>query len=210
MFQSPAHTKLNEIFLQVHQGRQVDERDLRFYHPEFGQVPGRVAVLRPERRTECIDSSQSRGSEFAFQLSTYRQRSHFAEEIVVVLNLSVLIFLQIVQILSRDLKHFSRSFAIACRNDRSVEVKESVFVKVGMNSHGQVVSNTHHGTESIGTQTEMSVLTHIFETLSFFLHRVIVSAQSIDFNTFCLYFGTLFRAFALHQFPLHADTGSCR
>ncbi len=35
--------------------RQLRERDLRLDHPELGQVPARVRVLRAERGTERVD-----------------------------------------------------------------------------------------------------------------------------------------------------------
>lgn len=44
----------------LHEAEAVDEPDLRLHHPELGEVPCGVGVLRPKRRPERVDVAQPR------------------------------------------------------------------------------------------------------------------------------------------------------
>ena len=58
---------LQERLGEVHVVVQIGEGDFGLDHPELGEVPRRVRVLRPERRPEGVDLGQCH----AFLLGTY-------------------------------------------------------------------------------------------------------------------------------------------
>ena len=168
----------------------------------------RVAILCAESRTEGIYLSKSRCTEFAFELSTHRQTGHLPEEIVRIVDFSVLIFLQVVEILRRHLKHLARTLCIACGDERRVEIEESVFVKVLVNGYCHMMPYAHHGSESISAQTQMSVLPHIFEALTFFLHRIVGSTAAVERDVSALYLGALSLSLTFHQHTRRTDTST--
>ena len=57
---------LKKFLGQVHVVFEVVKSHFGLYHPEFGQVTGRVRVFRPECWSESINLTQSHGKSFAF------------------------------------------------------------------------------------------------------------------------------------------------
>ena len=92
------------------------------------------------------------------------------------------VLLQIIEILCGDLEHLPCSFSIAGSDDRSVEVEVAVFMEIAVNRHCHVVTNAEDGTKSIGTETKMCVLAHIFKRLTFLLHGIVVATSSEHFD----------------------------
>ena len=58
-----------------------------------------------------------------------------------------------------------------------------MLVEIGVDSHRHVVADTHHGTKGIGTETHVGILTHHLETLTFLLHGVVVTTETINFDS---------------------------
>jgi hypothetical protein len=57
-FQYLENQVTHELLRQLHQFRQFRERDFRFDHPEFGQVPPRLRFFRAESGAEAIDLAE--------------------------------------------------------------------------------------------------------------------------------------------------------
>ena len=53
------------------------------------------------------------------------------------------------------------------------------------------------------------IVAHIFKTLAFFLHRIVATADTQDFNLLCLDFNVLSASLALDQKSFNAQAGSC-
>ena len=68
VLQHVAEDLLQELLGQSHVVGQFEKRHLRLDHPELGQVPRRVRVFRPKRRTERVDLAQAAGIDLALQL----------------------------------------------------------------------------------------------------------------------------------------------
>ena len=66
---SPTDAILDEIFLQLHQSVEVQERNLGLYHPELSEVSRSVRVLGTECRTESVDGAKSGCSQLTLELS---------------------------------------------------------------------------------------------------------------------------------------------
>ena len=83
-----------------------------------------------------------------------------------------------------------------------------MLVEVGVDSHRHVVADTHHGTKGVGTETEVSILTHVLEALSLLLHWIVAAAETVDFDAFALNLNTLTGTLALYQGTYYADAGT--
>ena len=184
----PAYAILYEVFLQVHQFFLIDECNLWFHHPELCKVTRSVTVLGTERRTEGVDCSQRSSAEFTLQLSTNGKRCLLSEEVIVVDDASVLVLLQVIEILRCHLEHVTGTLAIACGDEWRVEIEESMLMKICVYCHRHIVADAHNCPKGICTQAHVSVLTHLLERLSFLLHGVIVTAETINLYTFAMDF----------------------
>ena len=112
VIQRPFHTIFNELFCQVHIVCDVVESNFRLNHPKLSQVTGSIGVFGTERRTKCIDSSQSCGSQLTFQLTGNSQTGLLAEEIIIIRDRTSFVFLQVIQIHGSHLKHLSGTFTV--------------------------------------------------------------------------------------------------
>ena len=83
-----------------------------------------------------------------------------------------------------------------------------MLMEIGVDSHCHVVTDTHHCTKGIGTETEMSILTHILETLTLLLHWIITAAESVNLYAFALDLYALTGTLALYQGTYYADAGT--
>ena len=70
------------------------------------------------------------------------------------------------------------------------------------------MTDTHYGTESIGTQTHMSVLTHSLERLSLLLHRIVVATETVNLNRLGLNLGRLSCRRRLDKLTRGTDAGT--
>ena len=203
--QCPLHAVLYEVFLQIHQVVEVDEGHFGLNHPELCQVARGVGVLCPERGAEGVDGSQCRCAKLALELSAHGERRHLAEEVVVVDDSSLVVFLQAIQVLGCHLEHLACSLCVACCNERRMEVEVAVVVEVFVDGNGHVVAYSHHSTEGVGAQSQVGVLPHVLETLAFLLHGVVVSAGSEELDALSLYLHGLPFALTLHESAACAD-----
>ena len=89
-----------------------------------------------------------------------------------------------------------------------MEIEESMLMEIGMYSHCHIVADTHHGTECIGTQTHMGMLTHILECLAFLLHGIVITAKTQHLNLLSLNLDSLTGADALYHDTLYAQAGT--
>ena len=132
-------------------------------------------------------------------------RAVLAEEVVVVDNLSLLVLLQVVEVLGRDLEHVAGTLAVRGRDERRIEVEEAVLVEIGVDGHGHVVADAHDGTERVGAQAHVGVLAHVLEGLALLLHGIVGTAGAQHLNLCGLNLHGLAAAHALHEVALHAE-----
>ena len=78
-----------------------------------------------------------------------------------------------------------------------------------VNGDGHVVADTHHGTEGVGTQTHVGMLTHIFKALAFLLHRIVGWASTEQFNFLGLNLNVLTGTDTLNELTVHTQTCAC-
>ena len=83
-----------------------------------------------------------------------------------------------------------------------------MLMEVCVDSNRHVMTDAHHSTESICTQTHVSVLSHILEALAFLLHWVVVTAETVDLDCLCLNLRCLTLTLALNESTLNVDTSA--
>ena len=191
VIQRPSHTVFDELFSQVHIICNVVESNFRFNHPELCQVTGSIGVFSTERRTECVNRSQSRSSQLTFQLTGDCQTCLFAKEIVIINDRAFFVFLQVIQVHGGHLEHLSGTFAVGSRNDRCMEIEESFFMEELMDSDRHIVADAEHSTKCIGTRTQMSYLTQEFHGMTFLLQWICIVASTQHFDFTSLHFHLL-------------------
>ena len=87
-----------------------------------------------------------------------------------------------------------------------MEIEETMLMEIGMDSHCHVMTDAHHSTKGIGTQTHVGILTHHLKRLSLLLHRIGIIAHAIKFQTCCLYLTTLSCTLTLNECSNSTDT----
>ena len=208
VIQRPFHTIFNELFCQVHIVSNVVESHFRLNHPELCQVAGSIGVFSTECRTECIDSTHRRSSQFTFQLAGYSQTCLLAEEVVIIRDRTSFVFLQVIQTHGSYLEHLSGTFTVRPCDNRCMEIEKSLFMEKLVNSNRHVVTNAEHCTKGIGTRTQVSDLAQEFHGVTFFLQWICIVASTQHFDFFSLHFRFLTGTYRFHHYPVHAYTSS--
>ena len=167
-----------------------------------------VGVLGTESRAESIDGTEGHGAEFAFELSGDSEAGGLAEEVVTVVDFAVRAFLQVVEVFRGDLEHLTGAFAVAGSDEGRVEIEEAVLVEVVVHGHGHVVADAEDRAESIGAQTQMGVLAHVFEGLAFLLHGEVAAALTEHLDGCSLDFSGLACALAFDEDAFNAQAGT--
>ncbi len=150
---------------------EVEEGHLRLDHPELGQVPRGVGVLRPEGGAECVNLSQRTGEDFCLELSADGQICRAMEEIFGEIDRSARRRC-LGQVESGDLEHLSRPLAIAGGDDGGVDIEKSLFLEEIVNGAADAVAQASDGAEGVGAWPKMGDGPQELEGMSFFLHGI--------------------------------------
>ena len=120
------HQMLDEVLCQVHIIIDVVECHLRLHHPELCKVSRGVGILRTESRSESVNLTQSGGAEFALELAAHCEAGLFSEEILRIINFSLLVSWDVFEVQGSDLEHLTRSLTVRSSDERGVEIIESL------------------------------------------------------------------------------------
>ena len=200
---------LEKLFGQLHVVLQLIEGHLRFDHPELGEMARRVGIFGTERGAEGIDPSQRQGAQLAFELARYGQVAGLAEEILRIVDLTLLGTGRVAQIERRHLKHGARAFAVGSRDERRVPVVEAAVVEELVDGEGHCVTDAQHRPERIGAGTQIGDVAQEFERMTLLLQRVgrgIGRAVNLDRRR--LHLDTLSLAGRLHEPSVDTDAGA--
>ena len=201
---------LDEVLFEGHQVIHVIEGDLWLDHPELSQVTWRIGVLCTEGRTKGVDLTQCRSSQFAFELTGNGERRHLSEEVVIVDDGTILVLLEVVEILGGHLEHLACAFAVAGSDERRVEIIEAVLVEVLVNSNRHVVADAKDATKEVGAWTQMCLLAEEFHRVALLLQRILIGiAVAKHLNSAGLDLALLVAALAGHKFANDLETGTC-
>ena len=119
-----------EILGQFHVVLQFEEGRFRLDHPELRRMARGVRVFGTERGAEGVDAAQRECAQLAFELARHREVARLAEEVLRVVDRPLPGPGQVVHIERRHLEHRTGALAVRSRDDRGVEIVESVFVEI--------------------------------------------------------------------------------
>ena len=194
-----------EILGEVHVFVDVDECDLRLDHPELGQMARSIGVFGAERRAEGVDCTEGGGAQLAFELTGYGERCRLAEEVGGVVYGTLFGARQVVKVEGGDLKHSAGSLAVACGDQRGVQVEETALLEVAVDGVGQSGAHAEHGRERVGARAQVGDFAQELKRVAFLLQRVCLGVgTAVEFELLHLDFNALALALALHK-----DTRGC-
>ena len=133
-----------------------------------------IRVLCTESRTECINCAERRRCQLALKLTGHGQTRLLAEEIAVIDYAAVLVLLEVVQIHCRDLEHLPCTFTVRSRNERSMEIIETLVMEELVDSVRHIVADAEHCAKGVCSRTQMRYCTHELHCLSLLLQRICI------------------------------------
>ena len=147
-----------ELLGEVHVAFKRTECHLRLDHPELGKVAARGRILSSEGRSKCVDVGESQREGFSIQLAAHGQIRRFAKEVVCRVFANK--FVAVVTVLHRrgDLEHRAGSFAVAGRDDWSVDVVEAALVEELVNGLRKLVPHPENRTERVPANPKVRLL----------------------------------------------------
>ena len=97
---------------------EIKEGSLRLAHPEFGKVPRGVGVLGTEGRSEGVALREGGCVGLDIELSGDGHESFLAEEVLCIVDLSVLSLGDVLEIKRRDAEHLAGALAVRGCDER--------------------------------------------------------------------------------------------
>ncbi len=197
-----------EFLGQDHVVFQLVEGHFRFNHPELGQVAGCIGILGAEGRTEGVDFTHGRGTQFAFQLAADGQGSLLAEEILAEIHFAVVLG-HVLEVHRGHLEHIACTFGVAFGDERGIQIDEALVVEELVDGEGHGVTDAEHGTEGIRAQAHVGDAAQVLQRCILLLQGIAHGiALAIDFNAGGLDFHGLAAAHGLDEFAGHFQAGS--
>ena len=194
------------ILGKIHVVGQVVERHLGFDHPELGEVPGSVAVLRPKRRAKGVHLAKCHGTELGLELAADGQVGGLAEEVGRMVDRPVLGLRDLIEVEGGHLEHLARSFRVAAGDDGRVEHVEPSLVEVLVDGILQTVAQAEDGVERARPEAQVGLLTEELHGVALHLDGVnlrVGVAEHLDAGH--VHLGGLAGALALHQLAFSAN-----
>jgi len=151
---------------------QVGERYLRLDHPELGQVPTGVRVLRPEGRPEGVDAGQGIAETLHVELARNGQKGLPPEEVLGKIDAAVRGPRRVDQIQSGNAEGLTRALGVAGGDDRGVDPVEGIFVEKTMRRLGQAIAHPGHRPEGVGPRPEVRHFAQELEAVPLGLDRI--------------------------------------
>ncbi len=151
-----------EVLGKIHVVVKLVECHFGLDHPELGKMSRRVGVLGAERRTERIDLSERQGAQLAFELTRYGQAARLAEEVLRIVDASLVGAGRVVHIERGHVEHRAGTLAVRSGNQRRVQIVESVLVEIFVDRESHCVAYAQYGTESIGARTQIGYVAQEF------------------------------------------------
>ncbi len=163
---------LQQVLGEVRVVGEVSEGDLRLHHPELGQVPAGVRVLRSERGPEGVDPGHRQAVGLDVELARDREEGRPTEEVLAEVDGTVTAARQVRQIEGRDAEHLARALGVRRGDDRRVDPVEAVLVEVAVDGLGQGVAHAGDGADGVGAYAQMRHLAQVLERVALGRDRV--------------------------------------
>ena len=116
-------------FCKIHVIFKISKCTLRLDHPELSCMTCGVGVLSTESWSKCIYITECLCKCLTVQLATYSQICLLAKEILRVINISLIICRNVIQIHGCNLEHLPCTLAVTSCDQRSVYINKSSLLK---------------------------------------------------------------------------------
>jgi len=138
-----------------------------------------VRVFSSESRIEVVDVAHGASVVFKGQLSGDSQESRSLEEVLGVVDGFLIVngldlldaFVGFRQD-GGDLEHFSSTFTIRGGDNRSVDIQKALALEKDVSSLGKRVSDSDHGRDVLGSGSQVSDFSQIFQSVTLLGHGI--------------------------------------
>ena len=209
MIQRIADEVFEEVLGQFHVVFQIVERRFGLDHPELRRMARGIGVFGTERGAERVDAAQRQRAQLAFELARHGEVARFAEEILRIIDRALLGPRQVVQIERRHLEHRTGALAVRSRDDRSMEIVETVVVEILVDGIGHGVTDAEHRAERVRARTQVGDVAQELQRMSLLLQGIALGiGRAVDLDLFGLHLDALPRARRCDQTAIDADAGT--
>ena len=168
-----------------------------------------VRVFGTERGAEGVDAAQRECAQLAFELARHREVARLAEEVLRIVDRPLPGPGQVVHIERRHLEHRAGAFAVRSRDDRGVEIVESVFVEIFVDGVSHGVTDAEHRAERVGARTQVGDFAQKLQRMPLLLQGIALGVgRTVNLDFFGLHLDALPRARRSHQTAVDAETGA--
>ena len=178
---------------EIHVVVEISKRDLRLDHPELCRMTLRVGALCAERGTERIDLTERHGHALRPKLAGNGEGRLLAEEILAVIDRTVLVFRDIVEVERCQLEHLARALAVTARDNRRMHVGEAVLVEELMDGERRSGTHAERRVEEVRSRAQVRNRTQVFHRVALLLKRVFRRGRALNGNLLRLNFKRLLR-----------------
>ena len=196
------------ILCHLHIILEIGKGHLRLKHPELSRMSCGVGILCPEGRSESVNISKCLGKGLTVQLSTHGQIGWFPEKVLRKIHRAIGILWYISKRHGSNLEHFSGALAITSGNQRSIHINESPFLEELMECKSCHGAHPEYCLKGIGSRAEMGNGSKEFQTVPFFLQRIIRCRRSLHPNSCSLNLKRLSGLRCRYQSTLHDNRRS--
>ena len=143
-------------------------------------MAGCVGILGTECGTEGVNLLECECIGLDIELSGYGKVCCLSEEILGIIDFSVLGQGKVVEIEGGNLEHLTRALAIASGNDGAVHINEALLLEEAVDRKRDDGSYPEHCLEGVGAGSEMGHGAQILEGMALFLERIVGRRDSLD------------------------------
>mmetsp|Transcript_60942 Transcript_60942/g.196362 ORF Transcript_60942/g.196362 Transcript_60942/m.196362 type:complete len:427 (-) Transcript_60942:147-1427(-) len=147
------HAILQVVLRTIHVVLEIGKGQLRLNHPELGQVPGGVRVLRPETGAKGVDIREGAAVGLHSKLAADGHVGGLGEEILCVVDLARGVLWKAVLLgiceQGGDLEHLARTLTVCGRDQRRVHVDKAAGPEELVRCLAQRRPHTRHATDEV-------------------------------------------------------------
>ncbi len=135
-------------------------------------MTGCIRVFCPEGWPESVNITQCQCSQFPLKLAGYSQAGLFPKKIITVVDTSVFIMRYLFHIECCDVEHLSSPFTITACYYGSMQIEESLVIKILVYGKCHGMPYPEHCSECVGSETEVRNISEELHRMTFFLKRI--------------------------------------
>ena len=163
---------LQEDLDQRHLAVQIAEGHLRLDHPELGQVPTGVRVLRAEGGAEGVDVDEGQGGDLRLELARHGEVGLATEEVPAPVH-SPILSGRLEGIQGGDSEHLTRALGVRQGDHGGVQQQEAALLEEVVDGARCRVAHPHHRSDGVGAGTQVGDGAKELEAVALLLKGVV-------------------------------------